>query len=280
MVIKILQLQAMDKWKEYDLFLREARTLKNLNYKLIPQYVDFFKIEKNNDIIYCLVQEYVAGTTLEYKIKSGWRVTERIIYKITKTILNIVKYLQQFKPPVIHRDINPRNIIINDKNIIFLVDFGAVQSAALSSRVGTQTIVGTAGYMPMEQIMGRSCEATDLYAVGVTIIYLLSHTDPVDLPVKNMKIDFRAVIDVSKKFADFLDKLIAPDVNMRFKNAVAALDFLMAIDPKSKNSIIKEKLMIKMDDVKIEDPEWEHYINDFIRDVKKRDGDLYDVNFE
>jgi serine/threonine protein kinase len=149
----------------------------------------------------------------------------------------------------------------------------------LSDHIGTQTIVGTAGYMPMEQIMGRSCEATDLYAVGITLIYLLSHTDPINLPVRDMKIAFNDVVSVTYEFASFLDMMIDPDVKRRFQNAKEALSFLDNAPQIVLKKDIRRIKTIHKKKIEIEDSEWEAYVDDFIKDIKKYHRDLYDEDF-
>jgi serine/threonine protein kinase len=281
-VVKVLHLQSIDKWKQYDLFLREAETLKHLKHKQIPRYVDFFKVEKKKDLLLCLVQEYVAGENLEDKVKAGFRVTAVGAFKIAYAVLKILKYLHHFKPPVIHRDLNPRNLIMGNDRRIHLVDFGAVQAAGQADHIGTQTIVGTAGYMPMEQIMGRSCEATDLYALGVTLIFLLTHTDPVNLPLNGMRIDYRSAVDLPARLRDFLDIMTDPDHAMRFKTAKEALAFVDEEFGKSTpNDRDDKRARLNGGEPRPKgDWKWEADVQDFIKHVRKYDPKFYDKDFE
>jgi Serine/threonine protein kinase len=92
--------------------------------------------------------------------------------------------LHELSPPVLHRDIKPSNLILDDSEQIYLVDFGAVQAQASVTGV-TFTVVGTSGYAPLEQFWGRGAvAASDLYALGATLIHLLTNTYPADLPQK------------------------------------------------------------------------------------------------
>jgi serine/threonine protein kinase len=87
-------------------------------------------------------------------------------------------------------------------------------------------VVGTYGYMPMEQMMGRACAASDLYALGMTLIYLLSHMNPENFPLKNMKIMYKQFVSISSRYLTFVDKLIEPDPARRLPDAKNALSLL------------------------------------------------------
>ncbi len=154
----------------------------------------------------------------------GWRVSEEEVKAITRQMLDILNYLHRLNPPVIHRDIKPQNIIRNSKNRIYLVDFGAVQ--ALYNQTFAKTFVGTLGYMPPEQFRGETCFASDLYALGATLLFLLTHRNPAELPQKRLKIDFRDRISTSERFKDWLEKMLEPAVEDRFQSAQDALQAL------------------------------------------------------
>ena len=117
---------------------------------------------------------------------------------------------------------------MGDDSKIYLVDFGAVQDSFAADGT-TFTVVGTYGYAPLEQFGGKTVPASDLYALGITIIHLLTRTSPNNLPNKDLKIQFRDRITVSPQFANWLDKMIAPAVEKRYKTAISALKYLPEI---------------------------------------------------
>lgn len=131
----------------------------------------------------------------------------------------ILEYLHNFSPPLIHRDIKPSNIIFVPPDKIYLIDFGAVRDKLLNLEQGGSTIIGTFGYMPMEQYEGRAVPGTDIYSLGITLIHLLSHKDPAEMEKKHMRIDFRPHLTISKEFAVVIDKMIEPDYKDRFQSA-------------------------------------------------------------
>ena len=99
---------------------------------------------------------------------------------------------------------------------IYLVDFGAVQDKA-SAEGKSFTVVGTYGYAPMEQYGGRTVAASDLYALGATMIHLLTGLSPADLPQDDdAKIFFSDRTSASSHLVQWIQKLVEPTV----KNAI------------------------------------------------------------
>jgi len=228
-VVKLLQLRKAGEWKTIELFEREAETLKNINHPFIPDYMDYFTLEKGGDTEYYLVQEYIRGKNLEQQVKQGKHFSEDQVFAVAEKLFSILVYLQDRRPPIVHRDINAKNIIVDENDEVYLVDFGAVQSAVKNAVLGGTTVVGTYGYMPMEQMMGKACAASDLYAAGITLIYLLSHTSPQDLPMKKMKVMYKDFVKISPRYCRFLDTLIEPDLAGRLPDAESALALLKKI---------------------------------------------------
>ncbi|HEQ71925.1 MAG TPA: serine/threonine protein kinase, partial [Spirochaetia bacterium] len=222
-VVKILHLARLSEWKVIELFEREAETLKNIAHPFIPDYIDYFTDGPAGDRRYFLVQEYIRGKNLKQLVEEGKRFREDEVREIAVKLFSILTYLQELRPPVVHRDINPKNVIVNESGDVYLVDFGAVQGAVRSQAAGGSTVVGTYGYMPMEQLMGKACPASDVYAVGVTLLFLLSHKNPEEFPIANLRLDYRKEVTISPRFSLVLDRLIEPDLAKRISNASQAL---------------------------------------------------------
>ncbi|WP_017297116.1 serine/threonine protein kinase [Nodosilinea nodulosa] len=219
--LKELSLRGLQDWKKIELFEREARILKTLSHPAIPQYIDFFQVDTADNRWFYLAQDLAEGTSLADWIEAGRRVDEAEARRIAAQVLEVLVYLHGLSPPVIHRDIKPQNIIRRDDGQLYLVDFGAVQTV-LRDRQGS-TVVGTYGYMAPEQFRGQAVPATDLYSLGATLLFLLTHQSPADLPQERLRINFRPYISVSKSFADWLDQLLDPLVEDRFASAQVAL---------------------------------------------------------
>lgn len=209
-VVKLLAFGGAVQWDDLKLFEREGQILKQLNHPRIPQYIDYFCIDDRH-LWFGLVQEYIPGASLKEKLLAGQRFTEKQTQKIAFQILKILIYLHELNPGVLHRDIKPSNIIWGEDNQIYLVDFGAVQDKA-AKEGATFTVVGTYGYAPMEQFGGRAVPASDLYALGATLIYLLTGLPPADLPQKDLRIQFADRVSLSNHFVKWLQKLIEPSL--------------------------------------------------------------------
>jgi eukaryotic-like serine/threonine-protein kinase len=228
--IKILNTYGMPDWKTLELFEREVKILSQLDHPAIPRYLDFFRATIAGNETLCLVQGIAPGRTLSAWIAAGHVFTEEKLQNIAAQVLEILKYLQSFAPPIIHRDIKPQNILLTGTGEVYLVDFGAVRDTYNLTITGGSTIVGTYGYMAPEQTRGQAVLASDLYGLGATLLYLKSGEDPADLPVKQMKIDFRGNLKFSSTFATWLDGLLAPFPEDRYSNASVALDYLQGGD--------------------------------------------------
>ena len=236
-VVKILKFGFDAEWSDFRLFEREAQTLKNIDHPAIPNYLDYFELDLPNckgfpngyRYAYALVQEYIAAPSLEAAVKSGRTFSELEIKEIATALLNILLYLHQQQPSIIHRDIKPSNVLLTDRSgnsvgQVYLIDFGAVKSAATES--GTITVVGTYGYMPPEQFGGHTTPASDLYSFGATLIYLATGRHPTELPSKKGKIAFTDSVRLHSSFIKWIERLIEPDLDIRYASATAALQGL------------------------------------------------------
>ncbi|NEQ71677.1 MAG: serine/threonine protein kinase [Okeania sp. SIO2C9] len=224
--LKTVSFQQAKDWKILELFEREAKVIANLHHPQIPKYLNYFYIDTEQDRCFYLIRELVRGNSLANGVKKGWHPTEIQVKNIAIQILNILSYLHQLNPPIIHRDIKPENIILQPDCQVFLVDFGAVKDIYRQTMSLSGTFVGTIGYMPPEQLRGQAYYASDLYSLGATLLYLLTHRSPDELPQKRMKIDFRSCVKISPEFMNWLDVILEPIWEDRFQSATAALNVL------------------------------------------------------
>jgi len=229
-IVKLLAFNPQMQWDELKLFEREAQVLKHLNHPQIPRNRDYFSIDsETGDGLpwFGLVQDYIPGDSLQQLLDKGKRFTEAQVRKIATEVLEILIYLHELSPPILHRDIKPSNLIWGKNRQIYLVDFGAVQDRATAEGV-TFTVVGTSGYAPPEQLWGRAVAASDLYALGATLIHLLTGTAPADLPQDNLRIQFADRVSLDSGFADWLEQLTEPAPERRYSTARQALEALKA----------------------------------------------------
>ena len=224
--LKVVSLREAKDWKILELFEREAKVIANLHHPQIPKYFNYFYIDTKQDRRFYLIRELVWGNSLATWVEKGWHPTETEVKQVAIQILEILSYLHQLNPPIIHRDIKPENVILGPDGKIFLVDFGAVQDIYRHTMSFSRTFVGTIGYMSPEQIQGKAYCASDLYSLGGTLLYLLTHNYPDELPQKRMKIDFRSCVKISPEFADWLEVILEPMWEDRFQSATEALNVL------------------------------------------------------
>lgn len=235
--LKALSFRRMNDWKVLELFEREAKVLAQLDHPAIPKYLDYFQIDSDRDRDFYIVQALVEGQSLAQAIANGWHGSEEDIREIAEQVLEVLIYLHELKPPVIHRDIKPNNLILSRDRKIAIVDFGAVQDTYRNTQVGGSTVVGTYGYMPPEQFRGKAVPATDLYALGATILFLLTGQSPAELPEVKLKICFRDSVTISNHFANWLDKMIEPALEDRFSSARQALRVLQTPEISSESRL-------------------------------------------
>lgn len=154
-VVKLLLFNSDLEWQEFQLFEREAQTLKALSHPSIPRYLDYFELNVSSIRGFALVQSYIAAQSLETQLRAGQSFQEAEVKQIARAVLAILIYLHERQPPVIHRDLKPSNILLSEGvgdrlGQVYLVDFGSVQNLAAKAS-STMTVVGTYGYMPPEQ---------------------------------------------------------------------------------------------------------------------------------
>ena len=215
-----------------NLFKREAKTLGKIgNHPQVPRLLDYFEIDSD----FYLVQEYVRGLTLQQEVKQGGPFTEAGVKQFLSEILPVLQYLHENQ--VIHRDIKPANLIrrVEDGQLV-MIDFGAVKdqvspnfAAASENTALTSYAIGTPGYAPPEQMAMRPVYASDIYALGVTCIYLLSAKAPKDMDYDPAtgELLWEKYVHVSDHFVGVLKKMLEVSVKHRYQNST---ELLRALD--------------------------------------------------
>jgi serine/threonine-protein kinase len=189
-----------------------------------------------------LVQEYIDGETLSTKVGNRGVLGDAAVRDILLKLLAVLVYVHDHR--IVHRDIKPDNIILRrGDELPVLIDFGAVKETmgTVMTAAGNPTssiVIGTPGFMPSEQSIGRPVYATDLYALGLTAIYLLTGKVPQELATDPLtgEIQWRDhAPGVSPSLALVLDKAIKSHYQERFPTAQAMQE---ALAPSSSRSTI------------------------------------------
>ena len=215
--IKVLQINSIQNWKEYELFWREAETLQSLD---IPGVATFYEAIENLDEDQphaYLVQQLIQGKTLADTIKSGVRFSIQNVFSLAIQIIDILEKLHHHDPPIIHRDIKPSNILLEPDGKdykVYLTDFGAVYNPLLQR--GGSTIAGTYGYMSPEQLMGSVSPASDIYALGVMLAELLSGISPADMEVTEFRLNIEKPLEsVPAPVVSLIRRMTTPNASDR-----------------------------------------------------------------
>lgn len=202
-------------------FEREGRVLRELDHPRIPAYVDGFVDGEGVHTRFYLAQTYVEGDTLA-ELLTSHRFTEAEVRALATQILEVLVYLQELSPSVIHRDLKPSNLVRRPDGEVVLVDFGAARDRGATA---VTTFAGTFGYAPTEQLVGLVDNTTDTYALGMTLIELLTRVQPGAAPHTPALLR-RA--STSAVLTRWLTRLTAARPEDRFPSARAALTALRA----------------------------------------------------
>ncbi|MDZ7964053.1 MAG: serine/threonine-protein kinase [Nostoc sp. DedSLP03] len=218
------------------MFEREAEVLAQLgnDHEQIPDLFAFFPVIVNSlqpgqqDQFFYLVQEYIDGQNLEEELVQQGKFSEQQVLEVLQEILKVLKFVHH--RGIIHRDIKPSNIMRRRDGRLFLLDFGAVKqvtNVALGS-AASSTGIYSMGFAPPEQMAGGQVfPSTDLYALAVTLITLLTNQEAVKLfDAYSNQWKWRSQVTVSPRLTDILDKMLLPAANQRFQSAQEVIDAL------------------------------------------------------
>lgn len=152
------------------------KRLKELEIPNIPKVI--LLVEDDEKLI--VIEEYIHGDSLEKILSKSGLMTEEQVIKIMRDLCDILERLHTCIPPIIHRDIKPSNIIISKDGIVKLIDFNAAKEYSNDKNEDTR-LIGTQEFAAPEQYgFGQSTPQTDIYAMGITMNYLLTGKYPKD----------------------------------------------------------------------------------------------------
>lgn len=220
--------------KAQELFAREAAILYQIQHPQIPQFRERFEQDQR----LFLVQDYVAGKTyralLDERKAKDQTFTEAEVLQLMRSLLPVIEYIHG--RGIIHRDISPENIILRESDRLpVLIDFGVVKELATKlnslNAATPATTVGKLGYAPSEQMQsGRAYPSSDLYALAVTVLVLLTGKEPQELfDETQLTWNWQRWIQVDVLFAQILNRMLNHRPSDRYQNVAElnqALQFL------------------------------------------------------
>ncbi|AFZ19751.1 WD40 repeat domain-containing serine/threonine-protein kinase [Allocoleopsis franciscana] len=232
--------------KAIELFRQEVTRLMELRgHPQIPQLLAYFESQepRNTGGMFTppistptLVHTWIEGQSLAQQLEAEGAFSETQIRQILTELLPVLQFVHDRS--VIHRDINPENIIRrpSDRQLV-LVDFSAAKFTSKTALRKTGTLIGSAAYTAPEQLMGKAETSSDLYSLAVTCIHLLTHIHPFDLfnSLEGIWVwqDY-LTNPVSDSLCQILNKMLEGAVKNRYPSAQ---DILNDLTPDAKTKI-------------------------------------------
>ena len=213
-------------WSAYQAYEREVELLQSLNHPAIPEYLASFETDNS----FCFVRKYIEGNCLARRDT----LTADGLKKIAIKVLDVLIYLQQQQPPVLHLNITPENIILDEREDIYLINFKGTrinQTVVDSSSIA----LANAEFIAPEQL-SKPCEASDVYGLGMTLNSLIARKQ-----ISNTGID--------SSFQEWLNSMTASEPNERYSDAETAKkalrssswDAIETVDKSSEDTVLSNR---------------------------------------
>ncbi|WP_392478018.1 protein kinase [Nostoc sp. C110] len=221
--------------KAKELFHREAAILYQIEHPQVPKFRERFEQDQR----LFLVEDYVAGQTYRAMLAErqavGKTFTEAEVLQLIQLLLPVLEHIHS--RGIIHRDISPENIILRDSDAKpVLIDFGVVKELATRLRspesAMPETTVGKLGYSPSEQMQtGGAYPSSDLYALAVSAIVLLTSKEPKELFDENqLTWNWQRWVKVSPRFAQVLNRMLNHIPSDRYQSAASVSQALQPLE--------------------------------------------------
>jgi serine/threonine protein kinase len=237
-ICKVLKVLNLNHPKYVELFQREANFLVRFNHPGIPKvepdaYFTYFPYNSANPL-HCLVMEKIEGLDLKHYIEQrGACISQK---RAIKWLIQLVHILREIhNDNFFHRDIKPSNIMLRADGQLVLIDFGTAREVTETymskQSEGQVTGLFSAGYSPMEQLNGQAIPQSDFFALGRTMVFLLTGQNPSELyDFDSDQLKWRDYVsDLDPRFADFLDCMMARIPSQRPQSADAMFEQLMKL---------------------------------------------------
>lgn len=177
--VKVLKEQYLEDKEFIKKFVIEAQSVANLNNQNIVKIYDVGQHIENEKTFNYIVMEYIKGKTLNELIKDNGKLNSNAVVSISKQIANALDCAH--KHHIIHRDIKPHNIIIDENLNVKVTDFGIARIATSSTITYTSSVLGTVHYISPEQAKGKFIdEKSDIYSLGVVMYEMITGRVPFD----------------------------------------------------------------------------------------------------
>lgn len=251
-LLKVTSFAGMRDWRAFERFEREVRTLSSLSHPRIPKSLELFAWDGTRSmepsavtmgespVALVHVQELVPGRSLADALKAGVRFSGEELAALYRELLETLVYLHALLPSVLHRDLQPRNVILDREGHPHLVDFGLSDehpspgtpsfASDTPNRTAAHSVsLGAPGYVAPELVLGVAGPQTDLYALAATILSAASHLPATDFPrdAKTGRILVaKASPGLPARLVRTLERSLEVDVRKRASSAKEVLNLL------------------------------------------------------
>ncbi len=228
-IVKTIRLDKDSDWETLDTFERENERLRKLDHPHIASYLDAVVSRQQDETLLGLVQAYITTPSLRaWREGRGLVDLDRCLDWFEK-VLEALVYMHELEPPLVHGDLDAGNILISDHDTIQIVDFATARQALLEpATLASGLAVGSLDYAPMEQLLGKIFPSSDLYALAMTLLAILSELEPREFPLDGMrpKLEDLLPYDTPEALRELLFQMTEPDPQHRLGSARIALERL------------------------------------------------------
>lgn len=199
-------------------FIREAKLLARLSHPRLPEVHDYFTIDNEQ----FLVMDCIEGDDLAQVLqKTGKSIPFEQVMNWADQLLEVLEYIHNTQPPVIHRDIKPNNVKLKSDGRVMLLDFGLAKSPTATTP-GMSVPYGTRFYAAPEQLKSEGTDhRSDLYSLGATLYHLLTNQLPLDSLTREEVIrmghpdPLRLASDIDPRIAPWFAKVVQDALELR-----------------------------------------------------------------
>lgn len=241
--VKVLKDQYVEDEEFVKKFSNEARSVAKLSHVNIVSVYDIGEDLLEGKKINYMVMEYVKGRTLKALIDEEGPLSNEDIIDYSTQIAQALNHAHE--NGVIHRDIKPQNMLVNEYGLLKVTDFGIARVATNATITYTNSILGTVHYISPEQAKGKIVDAkSDLYSLGVVMYEMATGKVPFDadnsvgIAVMHIQDEPTRPKELNPDLSDHLDKIIMKllrkDPTERFSSAE---DLIEALDDPTREII-------------------------------------------
>lgn len=205
--------------EQMKVFMREYQTLERLSYPDLAKVLSCFE----EDGSFFIILEHIEGKNLREIVESKGARKESLVLSWAIDVCRQLEYLHSQDPPVLHRDLSPDNLMLDQRGRVRIIDFGAAHQFMEGV---TGTLIGKQSYMAPEQIRGKASTRSDIYSLAASLYFLLSGKDPKALQESDLS---QCQLSVSAELSSLIKRSTSFEEMDRPASASELLAELLAI---------------------------------------------------